>query len=207
MKPKGRKLIPLNAGIHPAFKANAHGPRHQQNGKQNSFQNKQNKRHNKTKSVSTPRGLFAPRELLEGPNLRKSVEQIVNLQTRPAIRQANRGIAEATKQREFDISREKNLGLQAGRNITSYYQKLAEDETQKFLGMQQAQNEAKAGIADSGRETLAGIQSAGEGVAGGLGEYEGQSIASRDRLAEMIATQGATAANQNNALNAQASGS
>lgn len=205
--PHNPQIVRTTTAKPPKPNRNKNRNRNQNGNRNKGNKNKGNKGNQNKQQKSSPpaaHGAYAPKEILEGPHLRKAVQQIVNFQTRPGIRQANRAIAESEKEREKDIGREKNLGQQAGVNIADYYHKLAADETEKLLGIEKANEAAKAGVAESGRETLAGIAAAGKEGTEGIGAYEGQDISSRDRLAQMIAQYGATAANQNNALNAEA---
>lgn len=152
------------------------------------------------------KGLFQPREIQEGPRLRKSIQQAVNFQMRPALRQTNRALNELNREQAKDLDMNSRLGQQAGANAAKYFQDLAARETARIQASQ-AQGTAFTGaVAAQGEQAAQGVQAAGAAAQASLGPAGGEPIASRDRLAEMIALQESGVAQQNAALNAQAQG-
>jgi hypothetical protein len=166
---------------------------------------------NKPKTQSGPKydekaNLYKPHELLGEKALRRTVGQEVQRQIRPALRQTNRTIGELNKYQNRDVTREALLGRQAAQNTTTYYQQLAQQET-ALLANQQGQNAQLTGqVAGAVNNAQAQIGQAGVEASKGIGAYEGQNIGSRERLAQMIAEQGAQAAREGAAINAQAQG-
>jgi hypothetical protein len=163
---------------------------------------------NKGRQNAVPKmpSVFEPNRPLTKDSLRNAVKQAVNFQLNPTMRMQNRAMQELTKQRELELRGQSRLGVQATNNIGTYYKDLASKEATR-LAEQKAAGAAHTGaVAQAGVDALGAIQGAGNAAQTGIGAYEGQGIAARDRLAAMIAEQQAGAAQNANALNAQAQG-
>lgn len=174
-------------------------------GKSKNKQGKKQGKAGRSKGSAMP-SIYEPTKPLTKEALRNAVRQAVNFQLNPTLRMQDRASQELIKQRELDLSNIGTQGAQATNNIGAYYKDLASKEAAR-LAEQKASGAAQTGaVAQAGVDTQAAIAGAGNAAQSGIGAYEGQSIGARDRLAQMIAQQQAGAAQNSNALNAQAQG-
>lgn len=138
--------------------------------------------------------------------LHRAVNQAVRSQTRPAFRAYARQLGELEKSEGRNLGKASLLGQQATRNIGSYYKDLAAQEAQTLAEQQAAGGRLTGEVAGNAKQALAAIQAAGNASQEGIGAYQGQDIAARDRLQQMIAEQGAYAAREGAAEGNRATG-
>lgn len=156
--------------------------------------------------VTHPEPLYEPNASLEGKDLKRFVRQNVQRQIRPTLREANRGLRELDNERRTQVQREALLGRQATQNVGNYYDQLAQQEAALLQAQKSSGAALLSSVGASNAAAVSGVAEAGKAAQEGLGSYSGADISSRDRLAQMIAEQGAATAQQGQALQGAAAG-
>lgn len=135
-------------------------------------------------------GVYEPSEILRGPALRKAVAQTVNSQIAPALRGIRGNIGTLQNERGFEENREDNRAGQALTNTKAYYDGLAKNELDILASQSGANTALQATLGQIGTDAQTALTQAGNSVTAGLGENTGgQSIGSRERLAQMMGEQ------------------
>lgn len=149
-----------------------------------------------------------PRAMLEGGDLRRIARHLTRAQTRPQIRSAQRtvhSLRDILGEQVGDVTR---LGEQARGDVRSYYRSLAEAEHQNVGFQNQLANRLNQGVNQAGQQAQGNIGDAGSAALERLqadAQYRGQgSSAAKDQLVNMIASQQARQAAEQQALGAQA---
>jgi hypothetical protein len=202
--PKGKKQVNK---IKPGQRKRPGNPG-QGNQKRPQAKMRQKKGSVKVRGKGTPKlpSIYEPNRPLTKDALRNAVKQAVNMQLNPTLRMQTNASNELIKQRELDFRNIGRQGAQATGNIGAYYQDLAAKEAARLAAQSTTGAATTGAVAQAGVDTQGAIAAAGDAAQTGIGAYEGQSIAARDRLAAMIAEQQAGAAQNSNALNTQAQG-